>query len=160
MFLWQECIPVWCALPACWPYPLVLRGCQPGAVCRRGLWGCLPREGLHRGPPDQRQTNPSRGQYPWHTFVKILPCPKLRLLMVKMQCKQHNSDDIPDVISSFLSAHACCACVISRIKDIQEENSMASHTQLQLLKTISYRKFNSVFKHKLRKGNKMAKITI
>ena len=59
-FVKQECIPVGCVPPAFCPY---LPACTaPGGV--------------------PAQVLPPRGQNSWHTLLKILPCPKLRLRAV------------------------------------------------------------------------------
>ena len=89
----QECIPVGCVPPACWPYPSMHRvgvvypsmhwagGVCPGGVCR----GCLPSGvcpggsaggGSAWGVTDTHQT---RGRHPllwteWQIGVKTLPC--------------------------------------------------------------------------------------
>ena len=67
----EECIPVGCVPPACWPYPVVLGkgGVYPGGVCLEGcLPGrCLPRWGVCLGgvcrgggvcPKEYRNTPP------------------------------------------------------------------------------------------------------
>ena len=78
----QECIPV---------------GCVPSAAVAVG-------EGLHQAPPQDQapsgsrppqsrpppeqtpreQTPPPGADPPWHTLMKILPCPELRLRAVKI----------------------------------------------------------------------------
>ena len=97
----QDCSPVGCIPPACWPYLPVCtaRGRVPGPGCVSALGvpglgpglvlgggGCLVGGGAwsHGGVVSHhtlRQT--PHGQNSWHTLLKILPCPKLRLRAVK-----------------------------------------------------------------------------
>ena len=121
----QDCIPVGCIPPACWPYlpactaqggawsqgVSALGGCLLqgecllwGGVCSRGvpapgwglpLGGCLLLGGgvcaqVVPGPggvgwggiPACTEVDPPCEQNSWHTLLKILPCPKLRLRAV------------------------------------------------------------------------------
>ena len=82
----QECIPIGCVQPACWPYLIV----------SYLLW----REGALPNPLDAHpleadshsqvtsdawwEANPPPSWTEWNTGVKTLPCPKLRLQAVKM----------------------------------------------------------------------------
>ena len=61
----QECIPVGCVPPACWPYSTV----SYVSV-------------LHPGEGGRADTPPPWTE--WQTCVKTLPCPKLRLQTVTM----------------------------------------------------------------------------
>ena len=90
-YLKQDCIPVGCIPPACWPY---LPACTAQGMGGGG-WGCLlgggvpgPRGYLVQGGgiPACTETDPSPAheQNSWHMLVKILPCPKLRLPTVKI----------------------------------------------------------------------------
>ena len=80
----QDCIPVGCIPPACWPYVPPYTA-QEACLLPGGEvppWG----GGLLRGLSQHalRQTPPPCGQNSWHTLLKILPCPKLRLRAVKI----------------------------------------------------------------------------
>ena len=115
LFIKQDCIPAGCIPPACWPYlpactvqggrPLWgvpgLGGCllpagclvpdgmsAPGGrgVSAPGWGGCLVPGGRGLSQHALRQT--PREQNSWHTLLKILPCPKLRLQTVT---RQHSS---------------------------------------------------------------------
>ena len=82
----RECVFLGVCLPGgvCLPRGVCLpKGCLPGGVCQGGCLprggGCLPRGCVCLGGlPD----HPPCGQKEWHTPVKILPCPKLRLRAV------------------------------------------------------------------------------
>ena len=87
----QECIPVGCVPPARLLY-LPECSARGRGACSRGvpapvLWECLVRGGgvwypsMHWG----RTPLPPCEQNSWHTLVKILPCPKLRLRAVKIE---------------------------------------------------------------------------
>ena len=94
----QECIPVGCVPPACWPYPSMhwaVVGCLPGGgLCPGDVWsggcmlrgvgvyprggclsggGCLPR-GVLQTPPRTETDTPPCEQNDWQTGVKTLPC--------------------------------------------------------------------------------------
>ena len=83
----QECIPVGCVPPACCPY---LPACTaPGGVPARGCTcpggylpgGCTCLGGTCPGTPLEQNS--------WHTLLKILPCPKLRLrVVISLFCRQ------------------------------------------------------------------------
>ena len=93
----KTCIPVGCVLPTCWPYGV---GLHLEGVCRTlggSASGGLHPEGsalggLHPGGSAQPQgvciggvgldRPPSPREQKWHTGVKTLPCPKLRLRAV------------------------------------------------------------------------------
>ena len=82
----QDCIPVGCILPTCWPCT------GQGGVCSRGVWSqghvCVCSGGvawswgwypsMHWGRPPY----PPYEQNSWHMVLKISPCPKLRLRVV------------------------------------------------------------------------------
>ena len=82
----QVCIPfpVGCIPPTCWPYLIVSRGvCPPPPPWMQTPWrqiALVMWPVMHAGRP----TPTPRGQKEWHTLVKILPCPKLRLQTVKI----------------------------------------------------------------------------
>ena len=73
----QECIPVGCVPPACWPYPIVSHGgfASGGGGSASMGWADPPVMWpvMHAERP-----TPQCGQTP----VKTLPCPKLRLRVV------------------------------------------------------------------------------
>ena len=66
----QDCIPVGCILPTCWPY-LPAYTVQGGLPCQGE--GVVFQHAMGRPPREQNS---------WHTLVKILSCPKLRLRAV------------------------------------------------------------------------------
>ena len=79
-FTQQDCIPVGCILPACWPY---LPACTMhwGICSGGGVWsGGVP------GPGGAWSGGSVVSQHAlwteWQTGAKILPCPKLRLRAV------------------------------------------------------------------------------
>ena len=74
----QDCIPVGCIPPACWPYLLAR-----GGAWSRGVpgWGMSARGG-GGGIPACTEADPLCEQNSWHTLLKILPCSKLRLRAV------------------------------------------------------------------------------
>ena len=59
---------------------------SPGGVYLPGLGGYLPSQGGYLPGPGgvYWSGTPPCGQNSWHTLLKILPCPKLRLRSVKM----------------------------------------------------------------------------
>ena len=67
------------------------RGCLPGGTLPSGgvcqgvcacPWGCTPPVPRGRHPPDPEADAPLWTK--WHTGVKTLPCPELRLRVVKI----------------------------------------------------------------------------
>ena len=82
----QECIPVGCVPPACWPYPVVSHVSRGGGGLLNLLdadpsWMQTPPDAdpsWMQSPPRCRPRPPYR-QKEWHTLVKIWPCPKLHL---------------------------------------------------------------------------------
>ena len=65
--------------------------CSRGCVCSRGGRGicsggrCVSQHALRQRPPPCEQNS-------WHTPMKILPCPKLRLRAVKMTSSRRHYD--------------------------------------------------------------------
>ena len=96
----QECIPVWCVSPALY-HTGGGRSLSGGCSLSRGLvsiQGVYVQGGLWQVDPPRRnmgsgcQTEsdiipeiPRHGKNDWHTAVKILPCPKLRLRAIKIE---------------------------------------------------------------------------
>ena len=67
--------------------PQLPLGCGPGDL--QGMLGCHPPPGYLQGMLGYHLQcmlgyPPPRGQNSWHTLLKILPCPKLRLRAVKI----------------------------------------------------------------------------
>ena len=89
MYPQQECIPVGCVPPAHWPYFVVSATHVPHPLPHPPTMHTCP-PAMHTPchtrplpPPHHARPNPF-GQNSWHTLLKILPCPKLRLRAVKM----------------------------------------------------------------------------
>ena len=72
----KDCIPVGCIPPACWPY-------LPACTVQGGAWSPGGRLLPGGGIPACTEADPPCEQNSWHTLLKILPCPKLRLRVVK-----------------------------------------------------------------------------
>ena len=91
-FALQECIPIGCVLPAHWPYPAVIflwGGGLSNAAMYAYPTGC--RTPLVMWPVMHAGRLTPHLWKEWHTGLKTLPCPKLRLRVVYMQPSQGHS---------------------------------------------------------------------